>query len=91
MNGARAQLVVVQEQILQVPDRRQSISRDAVNGVLVQMQQHQVAWQTLWNNSQVVIRQIQTLEASEPTAGNRRERNCLLTTLAHYVKHTERA
>lgn len=45
----------MQEQVLKVSDRGKSISRDAVNDVLLQMKQHQTARQTLWDCAQVVI------------------------------------
>lgn len=53
--GTGAEPVVVQEQVLEVPDRGESVSGDAVNGVLFQMKQHQTARQTLGDCTQVVI------------------------------------
>lgn len=55
MYGPGTELVVVQEQVLEVSDGGESISRDAVNDVLFQMKQHQTARQTRWHGAQVVI------------------------------------
>lgn len=55
MYGTGTELVIVQEQVLKVSDRGKSISRDAVNDVLLQMKQDQTARQTLWDCAQVVI------------------------------------
>ncbi len=55
MDGARAQLVVVEQQVLEVTDGSESVSGDAADGVLLQMEQHQTARQTLGDDAQVVV------------------------------------
>lgn len=55
MYGAGAELVIVQQQVLEVSHRREGVSGDTADGVLLQMQQHQVAGQTLGDDTQVVI------------------------------------
>lgn len=73
MYGAGAELVIVQQQVLEVSHRCEGVSRDTADGVLLQMQQHQVARQTLGDDTQVVIRQVQTLQAAQLAARREEE------------------
>lgn len=73
MDGAGAELVVVEQQIFQVPDGDQSVSWNAVDGVLLQVQQHQVPRQTFGDHAEVVAGQIQTLQAVQLAGGAEEE------------------
>lgn len=58
----------MKQQVLEVSNRCESVSRDAMNDVLLKMQKHQITRQTLGDHAQVVIGQVQALQAGQLAA-----------------------
>lgn len=73
MDGARAEVVVVEEQVLQVSDGRQSVDCDALDVILLQVKQDDIAGQPERNHGQVVIGQIQIFHTVQVTDERRQD------------------
>lgn len=73
MDGARAEVVVVEEQVLQVSDGRQSVDCDALDVILLQVKQDDIAGQPERNHGQVVIGQIQIFHTVQVTDEKRQD------------------
>lgn len=73
MDGARAEVVVVEEQVLQVSDGRQSVDCDALDVILLQVKQDDIAGQPERNHGQVVIGQIQIFHSVQVTDERRQD------------------
>jgi hypothetical protein len=65
VNGTGAQLVVVEQQVLQVLDGGQRVLGDLTDGVLLQVEQHQAARKPRGHHAQVVVGQVQTLQTAQ--------------------------
>jgi len=73
MDGAGAEVVVVEEQVLQVSDGRQSVDCDALDVILLQVKQDDIAGQPEGNRGQVVIGQIQIFQTVQVTDERRQD------------------